>query len=152
MNISEDGPYLSAALLCDRVLLEQDNTPTAIRIIDRAVTNIVTITGSGAPTAAPVEPEPEPFSFTLFISLKSGKARGSSTVKIVLEQPSGIKSRPQELPVLFEGEDRGVNLIVPFKMKPDPEGLYWFHILLEDQLLTRIPLRVIRQRSVISPG
>lgn len=150
MNISEDGPYLTAALICEKVLIEQDNTPTTIRIIDRIITNTVTITVGGSPSTAPVEPEPEPFNLTLFISLKSGKARGKSAVKIALEQPSGIKRPPQELPILFEGEDRGVNLILPFKMKPDPEGLYWFHVSLEDEFLTRIPLRVIRQRSVIN--
>jgi len=148
MSISQDGPYLTAALICERVLIEKDDVLSPIRIIDRLINQTLTIIAGGAPT--PPEPEPDPVTLTLFISLKSGKARGTHQVKIALEQPSGIKSRPQELPVLFEGEDKGANLILPFRIKPDPEGLYWFHILLDDELLTRIPLRVIHQRSIIN--
>ncbi len=150
MPLSPSGPYVSAALLCEKVLIEQDNTPTLVRVIDRLITNTITINIGNPQGPTPPQPEVEPFNLTLFISFKSGDARGKSTVKIELEAPNGIKRPPQELPVLFEGEDRGVNLILPFKMKPDMEGLYWFNISLDDEFITRIPLKFIHQRSVIN--
>ena len=48
-------------------------------------------------------------------------------------------------PVLFEGEDRGANLILPTDFEVDEEGLYWFDILVDDRLMTRIPMRVLYQ-------
>jgi hypothetical protein len=48
-------------------------------------------------------------------------------------------------PVLFEGEDRGVNLIVNAAFEPDQEGLYWFDVFFEEDRVTRIPLRAIYQ-------
>jgi hypothetical protein len=47
---------------------------------------------------------------------------------------------------LFEGEDRGVNLILNLNIVVDQEGVYWFNVLLEDQFVTRIPLRIFYQR------
>jgi hypothetical protein len=52
----------------------------------------------------------------------------------------------QLIPVLFEGEDRGANLILALNMVVDQEGVYWFNILLEEELITRIPLRILYQR------
>lgn len=150
MEISEAGPYLIAALICEKVLVEKDNVPSPIRIIDRITINTITITQEGSLVVIPQVSEQEPLTLTLFISLRSGMARGTSSIKIALEEPSGLKRPPQELPVLFEGEDKGVNLILPFRLKPDPQGVYWFHISLEDQHLTRIPLRVVHQRAVLN--
>lgn len=82
----------------------------------------------------------------LFLSFKSGSARGSNTIKMRIESPSGIRLPEQLLPIFFEGEDRGVNLILALNMVVDQEGVYWFDILLEEKLLTRVPLRVIYQR------
>ena len=48
--------------------------------------------------------------------------------------------------VVFEGEDRGTNLILTLNIVVDQEGVYWFDVLLEDELLTRIPLRILYQR------
>jgi hypothetical protein len=89
---------------------------------------------------------PTPINLYTFISLKSGSAKGRCTIKLVPEAPSGIKLPEQLLPVLFEGDDRGANLILALNMLIDQEGIYWFNIYLEDQFLTKIPLRVLYQR------
>jgi hypothetical protein len=91
---------------------------------------------------------PVPINLWMAVTLKAGAARGRHTVRIVTEAPSGQRL-PQtfEVPVLFEGEDRGVNIIVQFNFQADAEGLYWFDVLLEGQAqsLTRMPLRVVYQ-------
>ena len=63
-----------------------------------------------------------------------------------METPSGLKLPDQLLPVLFEGDDRGVNLIIAFNMVIDQEGVYWFDVMLDERLLTRVPLRILYQR------
>ncbi len=139
MAIENSGPYLAAALICEKVLQEKDGTISIIRMVDR-----VTLT---APAALSPEQLPlVPINLYAFISLKSGSAKGRSTIKWRIEPPSGIALPEQLLPVLFEGEDRGVNLTLALNLVVDQEGLYWFDVFLEDQLLTRIPLRIFYQR------
>ncbi len=139
MATTNDGPYLTAALICEKVLQEKDETVSIIRMIDRVT---LTVPASASPETLP----PLPLNLSAFISLKSGSARGRQTVKWRTETPSGIKLAEQLLPVLFEGEDRGTNLILTLNIVVDQEGVYWFDVLLEDELLTRIPLRILYQR------
>lgn len=139
MTTESSGPYLVAALLCERVLQEKDETISVIRMVDRIV---VTVNALGSPETIP----PTPVNLNALISLKSGSARGRGTVKWRVETPSGLKLPDQLLPVLFEGDDRGLNLIVALNLVVDQEGVYWFHVLLEEKLLTRIPLRILYQR------
>lgn len=139
MTVMNNGPYLIAAVICEKVLQEKDETISIIRMIDRVT---LTAPASASPETLP----PIPLSLSAFISFKSGSARGRHTVKFRTETPSGIKSPEQLFPVLFEGEDRGANIILVLNIVIDQEGVYWFDVLLEDQLLTRIPLRVLYQR------
>ncbi len=139
MTTENSGPYLNAAVICEKVLQEKDETLSVIRMIDRFN---VTVSALGSPENLP----PIPLNLTVLISLKSGKARGRSTVKLRIESPSGLKLPDQLLPVLFEGEDRGVNLVMNLNLVIDQEGVYWFDVLLEEQLLTRMPLRTVYQR------
>ena len=133
------GPYLTAALICEKVLQEKDDVASIIRIVDRIV---VTANASNSPEVMPTTT----INLNILISLKSGKARGRHTVRLRTEAPSGLKLPDQLLPVLFEGEDRGANLIINANMAVDQEGVYWFDVFLEERLLTRIPLRILYQR------
>jgi hypothetical protein len=139
MTTESSGPYLVAALLCEKVLQEKDETISVIRMIDRITLTVSTL---GSPETIPSTI----INLSALISLKSGSARGKGIVKLRVETPSGLKLPDQLLPVLFEGDDRGVNLIVAFNMVIDQEGVYWFDVLLEEQLLTRVPLRILYQR------
>lgn len=139
MMTESSGPYLIAALLCEKVLQEKDETISVIRMIDRVV---VTVNAFGSPEILP----PTAVNISALISLKSGSAKGRGTIKVRVETPSGLKLPDQILPVLFEGDDRGVNLIVGLNMLIDQEGVFWFDVLLDEQRLTRIPLRILYQR------
>lgn len=135
-----DGPHLNAALICERLLVEQDGVSSAIRIIDR----VFMITDD---EGAPMTPS---YPFTLFIALKSGSARGSFAVAVVLEKPSGEQVPLLEAPVFFEGEERGANIVLQTMFEPDGAGLYWFDVMFEGARLTRIPLRVIYQSQPVA--
>lgn len=141
MTTENKGPYLTAAVICEKILQEKDETISVIRMVDRFN---VTVNALGSPENLP----PIPINLGLLISLKSGEARGRYTVKLRIVSPSGLQTLPDQLlPVLFEGgEDRGANLILNLNMVIDQEGVYWFGIFLEETLLTRVPLRVVYQR------
>ena len=129
------GPYLQAALICERVLQEQDGVITAVRVIDR----VFFFTD---PDGQPLNPQ---HPVTFLITFKSGAARGSYTISVEREKPSAERSAVLQAPVFFEGEDRGVNVIVSAAFEPDQPGLYWFDVLFEGERVTRVPLRAIYQ-------
>ena len=54
------------------------------------------------------------------------------------------------VPVHFEGEDRGVQVMLPVTFEADQEGLYWFEVGFEGVRLTRMSLRVLYQRDARS--
>lgn len=136
-SVGSSGPFLTAALFCERVLEERDGVLTLVRIVDRFIQR-----------AAGPSPPPEmpsfPINVTVFISVKSGAARGRHTITVRPEDPSGLQLEAVQLPVLFEGEDRGSNLVLNVGFQAEHEGLYWFDVLLDEKaLLTRMPLRVV---------
>lgn len=142
MSVPEEqleGPYLQIAVLCERVLQEQDSVMSLIRIVDRFTQRAV---GPNAPERMP----PLPISATLVLSLKSGFARGSFQVRIRLRTPTGRELPSASLPVLFEAPHRGHNLIVPFELEAQEEGVYWFDVFLNERPMTQVPLQVVYER------
>jgi len=133
-----EGPFLQAALVCERVLTEQDGVLSLIRVVDRFFQREIN-------TADPEQMPPFTVNATIAIMLKAGAARGRQTLRLRPEVPAGIRLPEVSAPVFFEGEERGVNLLLPMQFQAAQEGLYWFDVILEDRLLTRIPLRVVYQ-------
>jgi hypothetical protein len=112
-----------------------------IRVVDRIISSAV---GPEAPDDMP----PVGVNLTAVIVLKSGEARGRHSISLTLEAPSGQQVGDEVvLPVLLEGEDRGVNLVVNMNFQAEQEGLYWFNVLFGTQnvLLSRVPLRLVYQ-------
>lgn len=133
------------AVLCEKVLTEQDGTISVIRIVDR-------ITLSSAGPDVPDEMPATPVSLHAVVAFRSGAARGRYNVKLRPEDPSGHQLPALEMPVHFEGEERGANLIVNFNFVAEHEGLYWIDVLFQEEPVTRIPLRVIYQPQRLGPG
>lgn len=136
------GPFLSAAFLCEKVLVEGDGVTSAIRIVDRV--NHVVI-------GPELKREMEPFDHSLFLYLtfKSGSARGPMDLNIRLEDPSGTSKSPLTQTINFEGDDeRGVNIVAELRLRLELAGLHWFDIILDGVRVTRIPLRVVYSPQV----
>lgn len=140
------GPHLAAAFFCERVLQEQDGVLSAIRLIDR-LTRVQT--GPQAP------PDMEPFAhiLTILIVFKSGQARGRFTVTLQPETPAGVQLDAVDLPVqLSGGEEQGANIVLNIPFTFEQEGLYWFDVSFEGNLVTRMPMRVLYQPQPQSRG
>jgi len=143
--ISEQGPYIQMAGLCEQVIEDKRGALSLIRIVD-------TITHTEARPDAPAEMPPVTYPMKMVIMLKSGRARGRHELKIVPELPSGGLKDPLIRSIQMEGEERGVNNIINMVFTFTMEGLYWFNLYLDDSLLTRIPLRVKYNRIVTKPA
>ena len=133
----ETGPFLSCAVLCEKVLEERDGVKSAIRIIDRVTRTAV---GPNPPEIM----EPFRYDLAMLIKMKSGSARGMHRLGVQMVKPSGEAEPPMINSVMFEGEeDRGVDLMAQLAIQLDQVGIYWFYLTLNDAILTKIPLRVI---------
>jgi len=144
-NPFERGPYVQIAAFCERVLREADGVLSLIRVVD-----IITHPERGP--SPPVEMPEFRFPLFLVITLKSGTARGRHEITIIPEQPSGETLQPITLSINMEGEGKGMNITsridLPYKM----EGLYWFNVQFDGQIITRLPLEVRYSRMVTGPS
>lgn len=141
----ERGPYLTAALLCEKVLIEQDGFKSLIRIVDR-------VTRTAAGQNPPENMEPFNWEIFLFTRIVAGAAvRGTRDIAIQPQKPSGELMPPLHQAVHFEGEeDRGADVITRVVITLDQPGIWWFRISFEGEELTRVPLRVIYMPQVIT--
>jgi len=145
MSTQAGGPYLQAALFCERVLQENDGVLTIVRVIDRFT---VQVRGPQASDALP----PVPIGFTAVIILKTGSFEGKYKLTLTPVTPTKKELPAASVDLLLEGgEDRGVNAILPVQMLANEEGVYWFEVKLAGQILTKIPLRLIYQTVSQSP-
>lgn len=139
--VFETGPYIQVAAFCEKVLEDKTNVVSLIRLID-------TLTHTEARPDAPEEMPPVTYPLKLVIMLKPGSARGRHELRIVPELPSAELLQPFTSSIHLAGEERGANVFadMPFTFKM--EGLYWFHVYLNDVLFTKIPFRMLYRRLV----
>ena len=88
--VSETGPYLTMATLCERAIREVDGVVSLIRVVDK-VTN--TVGGPVMPEMLPAVP----VNLTLVIMLRAGEASGPYTLKVRPEPPTGPPPEEIEL-------------------------------------------------------
>ena len=88
------GPYLTAAMICEKILKEEDGVTSAMRIVD-----IVNLPGDQSlPPPGTVIGLP----LALLVMLKSGDFRGDRDILIILATPSGIKVELGKVRVVFD--------------------------------------------------
>lgn len=130
-------PYVTAALLCEKVLQEKDETLTLVRIADRVQYTIQGVPEGVRPMVA----------IQGLVSIKSGPVTGDHTIKIVAEKPNGERKEVHSMPVKLLGKDQGQNIILNIGIGVDVDGLYWIEVVFDDELLTRVPLTIIRSEA-----
>jgi hypothetical protein len=142
--MDEPLPIVTAALVCERVLVEKDEVISAIRIFDRLLYEL-------PPTPTPPEFQAA-LAFSLLVILKRGDARGGSyDVDVVIRSPSGKEGRPAaasgpvKLVLPGDDPDSGANVQVGIFMTPSEDGLHWLEVKINGRLSARVPLRLIRR-------
>lgn len=129
---------MQLATFCEKVLQEANGVLSLIRVIDR-----ITIVAHGE--GAPVDIGHQQVQTTLVIALKSDDARGRHRLSIRVELPSGQQQAEQQIDMTFEGEERGVQFVAEVALEAI-EGLHWVDVMLNGEILTRVPLRIMYQR------
>ena len=128
--------YLHVATFCEKLLREADGVLSLIRMFDR-----FNITGEAK------EMPPSPLKFMVVISFKSGFMRGKQKIWLRPISPTGKDLPAMEFPILFEGDDdRGAALAFEINWTVEEEGVYWWDVYLNEEMVTRMPLRVAYQK------
>jgi hypothetical protein len=136
------GPFLSAAVLCEKILRETSDVSSLIRIVD-------TFTIEGPTKDFP----PGLLDVNIFVCFKSGDANGKKTLRLDLTIPSGKRRRLGSQDVTFDaskGPQGGVTAHIPTLMRLAEEGIYVIDIRLDNKRFTRLPFRV-RYRQTPTP-
>jgi uncharacterized protein DUF6941 len=129
-------PHVVAALFCEKVLQEKDGSLTVVRIADRLTYTLPPELPEGVKPLAQLAG---------LIALRSGSASGKFTLKIRSNSPSGKQDEDFfSSPIELRGGDHGQNMILNISMGILEDGLFWFDVILDDRVLTRIPLMVVR--------
>jgi hypothetical protein len=136
-EIRAPRPWVSIAAFCQTAIIEAGTgNLSVIKIVDG-----LSLAGTTA------EMQPTPIQVTMALILKSDEMTGQYTVKITVTSPTGTKTPGPNLPCYFEGRDRGVQSVFPIGLFVAEQGIYWFDIMLgEEMVLTRVPLRVMYQQ------
>jgi len=134
------GPWLQFAVICQTALTETTGQVSIVRIFDRMM-----LAGESPTMKSQI------VQLTLVIAFKSGSYTGPGKVAIHPFTPSERAMPPIEVSALFEGQERGAQLILPIGFPVEEEGLYWFDISVNGLRYTRMPLRIMYQPMVL-PG
>ena len=125
-------PFVQVACICEKVLREQDDVASVVRIVDRYTFDLP----SDLPTTISALP------LTIFLLLKSGDVVGEHTVGLRLQKPDGTSGKPQQWPLMFKGGSHGTSVQIAFALQKPEYGQYWFDVMWADEVLTRIPLEL----------
>ncbi len=143
MNINT-GPFIKVACFCDNVIEGKDNVFSLIRIVD-----VINLHAQGADV--PDEMPPLPYRLKIVIIMAAGMARGRHNLRVVPENPMGLHDSEDARTVTIHLEEgRTMNLVADFGYVFDHEGTYLFHVMLDDEHLTSMPLTIRYNRIVTS--
>jgi hypothetical protein len=135
------GPYLDAALICERVLQDKDGAYSAIRLVNR-ITFFDLAVESGALISLPLAG---------MVSFKAGDVQGGRELFLYLTNPSG---RREPLPGVkhptrleFQGGDTGVVMPFPIQLNYEGDGTYWIDVELDGKVRSRMPLTFVTKKE-----
>jgi hypothetical protein len=146
------GPFFSA-LICERVLTEQDGALSAIRIIDQ-----LTLEDPGRPEPRTIV-VPVPVRLALLVTVKAHPVPGRHRLRVEARTPAGVARQLGNSEIEMQLPDAeglaGANLVAQLEIGLSESGTYWFDVYLDDEFRTAVPLRVLRAASIRpleSPG
>jgi hypothetical protein len=146
MPDSSNGPWVSFAVLCEKVIEDKVGRLSLINIVDQV--------NYAPPQGENVSGQIPAVTITLIaaVGFKAGVLKGPANIKLGLMRPNGEAGPTITISALFQGDERGTNVISEMNLALNEEGLYWLEVYVADQFMTRIPLRLAYQSVVFGPS
>lgn len=139
------GPWVSFAVLCEKTIEDKGGRLSLINIVDQVnFTPPQEESTSGQPPTVAI-------SLVAAVGFRSGVLKGPAEIKLALTKPNGEAGPTLAVNTLFQGEERGTNLVTNMNLTLNEEGLYWIEVYVVDRLMTRIPLRLALQWVTFGP-
>ena len=91
-------PYVGMAVICEKVLIEPDNVPSAIRVVDTVILPNDPPPLSGTVIGLPLN---------MFIMFRNGDFNGTRELRIHLINPSGEREETGRWPIILTGPPEG---------------------------------------------
>ena len=132
---SPQGPWVSMAVLCQRVEPKPDGTVDVLGIVDGVVVEPEGDDALGLHPAAKL-------SLTAVVSVRAGDLRGTHVLALRSAYPSGPGGPGLQRPVEFTDQMPAASLVVPIELEVHEPGAYTFDAFFDDRLLTRMSLWV----------
>jgi hypothetical protein len=128
--MTEGAKPAVSAFLCERVLTEKDGVQTYVRVVDIFSAKITP--GARARLQA-----------WLIIILRSADAKGDYTVTVRMNSPIGkITPMGEGMPAQMKGGEHGISFNVLMIIDVEHEGVYTIDVLLDGEVVTRVPFKV----------
>jgi hypothetical protein len=141
MNVDlSRGPYVQAALLCDRVLQEDGGRVTIVGLLDRVVARAKVLD---------VQVPATEVSCHAVVILKTGSNPGTYKLRLLVKSPLDKPLREFSLDVVLpDVEDMGINVVMPIKFFAKEEGVYWIEVRLGEleSPITKTSLRLVLRK------
>jgi hypothetical protein len=137
-------PFLAAAIFCEKILEEKDGTISAIRIANR-----IQFTPKGPGIS--LETHPADINIMALISFRVNAMKGKHDFKFnsnssILVEPLNLNAE-----TLIDAVEGGVqNIMLDLSFSVKREGVIWFDVLLDEELITRMPLRIQLKETQIT--
>jgi hypothetical protein len=128
------GPYLLAAVFCDRILREIDGVSTLTRVI-----NQITVRPQGVGETPTGEPLAVEVPLNLYVRIARGDSAGTHDLGVGTIPPNGAETSLQQTKIDF-GEGSGAEIGLTITLQTNQSGQYWFPIYIDGQEVTRSPL------------
>jgi hypothetical protein len=123
-------PLVTAALICENVIIENDGVPSIVRVVDRGTIEI--------PPTLPPDIQAA-FQVVAFFAVKAGDLHGDYEFTVVIRSPDGKSATPSETwRVHLAGGETGGNLKLQLSLPAKP-GLYWVDLTLRGEVLSSTP-------------
>jgi hypothetical protein len=140
-------PFVQLACFCESILVEKDGVPSAIRIVD---TYFIPPLPEGVAL-----PDGMQGAILLngMIALKSGDVVGPGNISLIMNKTTGERvelSPPGGWPVVMNGGEHGANVMIHMPIGVKNFGLIWFDVLWNQEVLTRIPLKLQRGEKPVT--
>jgi hypothetical protein len=142
MTQAVQGPFVRAAILCERVLCETDGVLSAIRILHEGPA----IGGNQGPIQVVL----------LLMLVRGAASAGQHRVVLQIQGPSGQLVSAREIALTLDdgGPEQASSLVLDVSFEPRDEGVYWFRVSWgeDKRLLTQVPFTARSTRPAAPSG